>query len=114
VGTHGLCRYLIGLRKVRVSPGPTTEEHGMTEKRTAHERLDEFFRNRSRGGLTMVCQDGSWTASAEAAIGAVGSTGRWTTTITVVGAAYAGGAKGIEKTCQDVINRLTEVGLSVP
>ena len=86
----------------------------MPEQKPARERLDEFFRNRSKGGLTIVCEEGAWKASAEAAMGAVGSTGRWTTTITVVGAAYDGGSEGIEKTCQDVIDRLTEVGLAVP
>lgn len=86
----------------------------MIDQRTAHSRLDEFFRNRSKGGLTIACEDGSWKASAEAAIGAVGTTGRWTTTITVVGRPFKGGPEGIERTCQDVIDRLTEVGLSVP
>jgi hypothetical protein len=86
----------------------------MIEQKTAHARLDEFFRNRSRGGLTIAFEDGTWKASAEAAIGVIGSTGRWTTTITVVGGAYPGGADGIERTCQDIIGRLAEVGLSVP
>ena len=85
----------------------------MTEQSAAHARLEEFFRNRSRGGLTIACEAGKWSARAEAAMGAVGSTGRWTTTITVVGGKYAGGDEAIEKTCLDVINRLAEVGLTV-
>ena len=86
----------------------------MIEQSVAQGRLDEFFRNRSKGGLTIACQEGSWCASAEAAIGAVGSSGRWTTTITVIGGSYTGGADAIEKTCRDVIDRLAEVGLNVP
>jgi len=86
----------------------------MIEQSTAQGRLDEFFRNRSRGGLTIACEGGKWSARAEAAMGAVGSTGRWTTTITVVGGKYAGGDEAIERTCVDVINRLAEVGLTVP
>jgi len=86
----------------------------MSEQSAAQGRLDEFFRNRSKGGLTIACEDGSWCASAEAAMGAVGSTGRWTTTITVVGGSYTGGAEAIERTCLDVIARLAEVGLTVP
>jgi hypothetical protein len=85
----------------------------MIEQSAAQSRLDEFFRNRSKGGLTIACEDGSWCARAEAATGAVGSTGRWTTTITVIGGSYAGGAEAIEKTCRDVIDRLAEVGLTV-
>jgi hypothetical protein len=86
----------------------------MIEQSTAHGRLDEFFRNRSRGGLTIACEGGKWTAKAEAAVGAIGTTGRWTTTITVVSAKYAGGDEAIERACLDVINRLDEVGLTVP
>jgi hypothetical protein len=85
----------------------------MIEQSTAHGRLDEFFRNRSKGGLTIACEGGKWSARAEAAMGAVGSTGRWTTTITVVGGKYAGGDEAIERTCLDVIDRLAEVGLTV-
>jgi hypothetical protein len=85
----------------------------MIEQSAAQDRLDEFFRNRSKGGLTIACEDGAWCARAEAAIGAVGSTGRWTTTITVIGGSYAGGAEAIERTCRDVIDRLAEVGLTV-
>jgi hypothetical protein len=85
----------------------------MIEQSAAQDRLDEFFRNRSKGGLTIACEDGAWCARAEAAIGAVGSTGRWTTTITVIGGSYAGGADAIERTCRDVIDRLAEVGLTV-
>jgi hypothetical protein len=86
----------------------------MIEQSVAQNRLDDFFRNRSRGGLTITCEDGSWCARAEAATGAVGSTGRWTTTITVVGGSYSGGADAIERTCLDVISQLAEVGLRVP
>ena len=86
----------------------------MIEQSTAHGRLDEFFRNRSRGGLTIACEGGKWSARAEAAIGAIGTTGRWTTTITVVSVKYAGGNEAIERACLDVINRLAEVGLKVP
>ena len=86
----------------------------MTEQSAAHARLEEFFRNRSKGGLTIACEGGKWSARAEAAMGAVGSTGRWTTTIIVVGGKYAGGDEAIERTCLDVINRLAEVGLTVP
>jgi hypothetical protein len=86
----------------------------MIEQSTAHGRLDEFFRNRSKGGLTIACEGGKWSARAEAAIGAIGTTGRWTTTITVVSGKYAGGDDGIERACLDVINRLAEVGLTVP
>jgi hypothetical protein len=46
-------------------------------------------------------------------MGAVGSTGRWTTTITVAGGKYAGD-DAIERSCLDVIARLQEVGLTVP
>jgi hypothetical protein len=86
----------------------------MIEQSVAQSRLDEFFRNRSKGGLTISCEDGSWCARAEAALGAVGASGRWTTTITVIGGSYSGGADAIEKTCRDVIERLAEVGLRVP
>ena len=86
----------------------------MSEQSVAQGRLDEFFRNRSKGGLTIACEDGSWSAKAEASTGAVGSTGRWTTTITVIGGSYSGGADAIEKTCLDVIEQLAEVGLTVP
>jgi hypothetical protein len=85
----------------------------MIEQSAAQDRLDEFFRNRSKGGLTIACDDGAWCARAEVAVGAVGSTGRWTTTITVIGGSYAGGAEAIERTCRDVIDRLAEVGLTV-
>jgi hypothetical protein len=85
----------------------------MIEQGAAHGRLEDFFRNRSKGGLTIACEGGKWTARAEAAMGAVGSTGRWTTTITVVGGTYAGGDDAIERTCLDVISRLAEVGLTV-
>jgi hypothetical protein len=50
----------------------------------------------------------------KAAIGAVGASGRWTTTIAVIGGSYTGGADAIERTCRDVIDRLAEVGLRVP
>ena len=86
----------------------------MIEQSVAQSRLDDFFRNRSKGGLTIACEGGSWCARAEAAVGAVGASGRWTTTINVVGGSYKGGADAIEKTCQDVIDRLAEVGLKVP
>ena len=86
----------------------------MIEQRAAFGRLEEFFRNRSKGGLTIACEGGTWSARAEAAMGAVGSTGRWTTTITVVGGSYEGGDDAIERTCRDVIDRLAEVGLTVP
>ena len=86
----------------------------MIEQRAAHGRLEEFFRNRSKGGLTIACEGGKWSARAEAATGAIGTTGRWTTTITVVGGKYAGGDEAIERTCLDVIARLQEVGLIVP
>jgi len=85
----------------------------MIEERAAHGRLEDFFRNRSVGGLTIACEDGKWSARAEASMGAVGSTGRWTTTVTVVGGTYAGGDDAIERTCRDVIDRLAEVGLVV-
>ena len=85
----------------------------MTEQGSAHGRLEDFFRNRSVGGLSIACEGGKWSARAEASMGAVGSTGRWTTTITVVGGKYAGGDDAIERTCLDVINRLAEVGLIV-
>jgi len=55
----------------------------MVVQSAAQGRLEEFFRNRSKGGLTITCEGGKWSARAEAAMGAVGSTGRWTTTITV-------------------------------
>ena len=80
----------------------------------AQGRLEEFFRNRSKGGLTITCEGGKWSARAEAAMGAVGSTGRWTTTITVAGGKYAGADDAIERACLDVIDRLAEVGLTVP
>jgi hypothetical protein len=86
----------------------------MIEQSTAHGRLDEFFRNRSKGGLTIACEGGKWSARAEAAIGAIGTTGRWTTTITVVSGKYTGGDEAIERACLDVIDRLAEVGLTVP
>ena len=85
----------------------------MNEQSAAQTRLEDFFRNRSEGGLVIACEDGAWRASAEAAMGAVGATGRWTTMITVVGGSYAGGAEAIERTCLDVIDRLAEVGLTV-
>ena len=72
----------------------------MVVQSAAQGRLEEFFRNRSKGGLTITCEGGKWSARAEAAMGAVGSTGRWTTTI--------------KRTCLDVIDRLAEVGLTVP
>ncbi len=86
----------------------------MTEQRAAHGRLEEFFRNRSKGGLTIANEGGKWSARAEAATGAIGTTGRWTTTISVVGGKYSGGDDAIERTCLDVIARLQEVGLTVP
>ena len=85
----------------------------MIEQSTAHGRLDEFFRNRSKGGLTIACEGGKWSARAEAAIGAIGTSGRWTTAITVVSGKYAGGDEAIERACLDVIDRLAEVGLTV-
>jgi hypothetical protein len=86
----------------------------MIVRSAAQGRLEEFFRNRSKGGLTITCEDGKWSARAEAAMGAVGSTGRWTTTITVAGGSYAGGDDAIERACLDVIDRLAEAGLTVP
>ena len=86
----------------------------MIVRSAAQGRLEEFFRNRSKGGLTITCEGGKWSARAEAAMGAVGSTGRWTTTITVVGGKYAGADDAIERACLDVIDRLAEVGLTVP
>jgi hypothetical protein len=86
----------------------------MIEQSSAHGRLDEFFRNRSKGGLTIACEGGKWSARAEAAVGAIGTTGRWTTTITVASGKHAGGDEAIERACLDVIDRLGEVGLRVP
>ena len=59
----------------------------------------------------LTLEGGKWTARAEAATGAIGSTGRCMTTITVVGGKNAGGDEAIERTCLDVISRLAEVGL---
>ena len=85
----------------------------MIQQSSAQGRLDEFFKNRSKGGLTIACEGGKWSAKAEAAMGAVGTTGRWTTTITVVSGKHAGGDDAIERACLDVIERLAEVGLTV-
>ena len=85
----------------------------MIEQVGAHGRLEEFFKNCSKGGLMIAFEGGKWSARAEAAKGAVGSSGRWATTVTVAGGKYAGD-DAIERSCLDVIARLQEVGLTVP